>query len=76
VDQFDTNQATVTWKPPSQPNGIITGYQVIYSVYQSDNETMSEVLNDTTTMYLIENLSKQKFSILYIYSYIAMLSYK
>ena len=29
--------STVIWNPPTQPNGIITRYEVIYSVY--DNAT-------------------------------------
>ena len=27
--------STVLWNPPIQPNGIITGYEVIYSVYEN-----------------------------------------
>ena len=28
-------EVLITWETPSQPNGIIVGYQVIYSVYNS-----------------------------------------
>jgi len=50
----------VTWNPPSHPNGIITGYQVIYSVYQIPSTKMlSNVLDNTITEYFIEDLSKQ-----------------
>ena len=60
VDQFNIDQATVTWRPPSQPNGIITGYQVIYSIYQiPSTKMMSEVLDNTITEFSIENLSTQ-----------------
>ena len=59
VDQFSINQATVRWSPPSQPNGIITGYQVIYSVYQIPSTKMtSNMLDNTITEFSIENLSK------------------
>ena len=59
VDQFNVNQATVTWSPPPQPNGIITGYQVIYSVYQiPSTKVMSDVLDNTTDEFFIEDLSK------------------
>ena len=59
VDQLNVNQAMVTWNPPSQPNGIITGYQVIYSVYQIPSTKMlSDVLDNTITEYFIEDLSK------------------
>ena len=50
------------WSPPSQPNGIITGYQVIYSVYQIPSTKMiSNMLDNTITEFFIENLSKQLY---------------
>ena len=59
VDQFNINQATVRWSSPSQPNGIITGYQVIYSVYQIPSTKMtSNMLDNTITEFSIDNLSK------------------
>ena len=59
VEQFSIDQTTVTWSPPSQPNGIITGYQVIYSVYQiPSTKMMSSMLDNTITKYTIESLSK------------------
>ena len=42
---------TVTWNPPIRPNGIITGYEVIYSVYGDDAENISiPVINDINTI--------------------------
>ena len=59
VDQFTINQATVRWSPPLQPNGIVTGYQVIYSVYQIPSTKMtSNMLDNTITEFSIESLSK------------------
>ena len=59
MDQFNVNQATVTWNPPSQPNGIITGYQAIYFVYKiPSTKMMSDILDNTVTEHYIENLSK------------------
>ena len=58
VDQFSINQATVRWSPPSQPNGIITSYEVIYFVYQEDVGMSSDVLDNTTMEYSIDGLSK------------------
>ena len=59
MDQFNINQTTVKWSPPTQPNGAITGYQVIYSVYTiPSTKMMSDVLDNTITEYSIENLSK------------------
>ena len=63
VDQFSTVQSTVSWSPPSQPNGIITGYQVIYFVYENRTATemMSAILSNTTTQYSIQNLGRLNF---------------
>ena len=58
VDQFSINQTTVRWSPPSQPNGIITSYRVIYFVYQEDVSMSSDVLDNTTMEYSIDDLSK------------------
>ena len=44
------------WSPPSQPNGIITAYQVIYSIYDNATTVMSELLRDDN--YSIRDLSK------------------
>ena len=58
-------QEEIKWRPPSQPNGIITGYQVIYSIYQiPSTKMMSEVLDNTITEFSIDNLSE------YIRSYL------
>ena len=63
-----TNVSTVTWRAPSQPNGIITGYEVIYyelqeqelqQKLQSVELGRSGLLSSTSTEYLIANLGKQ-----------------
>ena len=54
----DTVRNMIRWSPPSPPNGIITGYQVIYSIYQNDSDRNSDTLSSTTTSYIIEGLSK------------------
>ena len=59
VDILENVQEEVMWSPPSQPNGIITGYQVIYSIYQiPSTKMMSGVLDNTITKFSIENLSE------------------
>ena len=59
VDIFDIIQRNIKWRPPLQPNGIITGYQVIYSIYQLPSTRMiSDVLNSTITEFSIEILSE------------------
>ena len=55
---LDTVRNMIIWSPPLQPNGIITGYQVIYSIYQNDSDRISETLSNDTTRYIIEGLGK------------------
>lgn len=40
VVSTSTNATVVTWGPPIEPNGIITGYEVVYSVYGHDAESV------------------------------------
>ena len=52
----------ITWETPLQPNGVIVGYQVIYSVYNSDITSMSDILNISVRNYTIMTLSKLVFA--------------
>ena len=54
----NTFEETVFWIPPSEPNGIITNYQVLYFIYQNDTGKMSGMLDSSTTTYSIQGLSK------------------
>ena len=62
VVQFQVNDLTATgetgvsWSPPLQPNGVITSYQVVYSVYESSAIVRSEMLSNSTITYIIKNL--------------------
>ena len=59
VEIVETVQGDIKWRPPSQPNGIITGYQVIYSIYQlPSTKMMSDVLENTIIDFSIKNLSE------------------
>ena len=62
VIELETDQNTIIWSPPLQPNGIIIDYQVIYSIYQNDSSRTSEKLSNNTTRYTIEGLSKYSVS--------------
>ena len=58
VQVIRIEQSTVTWEIPSEPNGIITGYEVINYNFTSDDELeKSNRLSNTTTEYTIPNLS-------------------
>ena len=57
VGTSDTT-AVVFWTPPSQPNGIITGYQIIYSVYGDTTNSMTEAASKNENSFVITNLSE------------------
>ena len=54
-----TRATEVSWSPPLQPNGVVTTYQVIYSMYQSSAVVTSEMLSNTTNTYIIRNLGME-----------------
>ena len=65
-DLIATSETEVSWSPPLQPNGVITSYQVIYSVYQSSAIVTSEMLSNTTNTYIIRNLGMLMLQLLTI----------
>ena len=64
VDINETINALIAWTPPSQPNGIIIGYQVIYSVYEIASTEVTSAMISTYSelfplyLYNIQGLSK------------------
>ena len=50
------------WNPPVTPNGVITGYEVIYSMYEDSSLSMSGMLGDNDRSFHIENLGKYNVS--------------
>ena len=58
MDIDAVKEENVMWTSPLQPNGIITGYQVFYSVYEDNSDMMSELLDNDTYEYSIDGLSK------------------
>ena len=57
VGTSDTT-AVVFWTPPSQPNGVITGYQIIYSVYGDSTITMNWTVTENEDSIVVANLSE------------------
>ena len=47
--------AVIMWSEPEEPNGVITGYDVVYGVYEEDNSTTVDVKE---LMLIIGNLSE------------------
>ena len=60
VGTSDTT-AVVYWTPPSQPNGVITGYQIIYSVYGDADDNMTQAVTRNEDSFVIANLSELLF---------------
>ena len=58
VVSMSNTASLVTWNPPIEPNGIITGYEVVYSVYGLDAESVVGLLDSGITTVNITNLSK------------------
>ena len=53
--------AVVHWTPPSQPNGVITGYQIIYSVYGDADDNITQAVTRNEDSFVIANLSELLF---------------
>ena len=62
VDVVSISDTTslVTWDPPIQPNGIITGYEVIYSVYEDDNNSIVVPVTSNISSFNVTDLCKLK----------------
>ena len=52
--------ATVVWDPPIQPNGIITSYEVIYSVYEDNNNSIAVPVTSNISSFNVTDLCKLK----------------
>ena len=52
---------TVTWSPPVQPNGIVTSYEVIYSVYEDNPENTTVPVTSNIYSFNITDLCKLLF---------------
>ena len=50
--------AIIFWTSPSQPNGVITGYQIIYSVYGDVDNSMNQTVIENEDSFAIMNLSE------------------
>ena len=55
---------TITWSPPVQPNGIITSYEVIYSVYENVTENTTVPVTGNVYSFNITDLCKLYLRIL------------
>ena len=53
-----SNGTVVIWNPPIEPNGIITGYEVIYSEYGGTSMNAIGPLESNVTTTDLTDLSK------------------
>nr|XP_039247526.1 phosphatidylinositol phosphatase PTPRQ-like [Styela clava] len=61
IDTITSNEASITWKPPSKPNGRIVTYKIVYYELADDNKVDHEtekfvILPTPETHYTLENL--------------------
>ena len=61
VAKLTVSNTTVMWGPPEEPNGVITGYEVIYFEYDKDTQAQEVQLDPSQTMFthIMSNLSKK-----------------
>ena len=52
----DSDQKTITWAAPAEPNGIIVGYTVQY--WELGRRDTAERVNTTAEVFSYSNLSK------------------
>ena len=55
VVNVQAQQVTVSWSPPTNPNGVITGYMLNYS---NSTENLSRPLGAIQQMAVIDNLNE------------------
>ena len=52
------SEVDVLWDPPVQPNGIITGYVVMYSFNENNTLIVSDMLSENDRNFVVGNLGK------------------
>jgi len=52
------SEVDVLRNPPIQPNGIITGYVGMYSIYKNNTFNISDMLSENDRNFIIGNLGK------------------
>ena len=67
-----TSDTTVVvfWTPPSHPNGVITGYQIIYSVYGDNTNNMNQAVTRNENSFVIANLSELLLPVFMWFNYL------
>ena len=58
IVSISNTTSTVTWKPPTQTNGFIIGYEVMYFIFENTTDIMNVSLASDVTSYNITDLCK------------------
>jgi len=58
VVSITSTTVSVIWTPPASPNGIITQYDVIYSVYDDHNNRVANTVTSDENNFIISHLGK------------------
>ena len=61
VFSISSSTSHVKWNPPVEPNGIITGYEIIYSVYGEIHESVIGPLESNKHASNITNLGRSAY---------------
>ena len=61
VAPLSSTSANVIWIPPTQTNGVIREYEVIYSVYGNSDDITSNTVASDETSFIITDLGKQRY---------------
>ena len=56
--------AVIMWSEPEEPNGVITGYDVVYGMYDEDNS--STLVHVEELMLTVDNLSELSHTSTYV----------
>ena len=68
VVSISNTSAIVTWNPPIQPNGIITGYKVEHSLYEVSSDIISVSVASNINSLNMTELGKYNYDNTHSYS--------
>ena len=64
---ISTTSAVIMWSEPEEPNGVITGYDVVYGLYEEDNSTTVDVKELILAIGNLSGLSHTSTYVLHTY---------
>ena len=58
INIISSSAAAVVWNPPTEPNGIITGYEVVYGIHETPSPTIAVLFASDINSFNITDLGK------------------